>query len=66
MTCKRVTGDHGPSRADHTQILPGSVPAGTPVASKMDVDLPYRVVSVADLSGEITLLSIRLLLSSLR
>jgi WD40 repeat protein len=31
----------------------------------MDVDLPYRVVSVADLSGEITSLSIKLLLSSL-
>ena len=31
----------------------------------MDVDLPYRVVSVADLSGEIDSLSIKLSLSSL-
>jgi hypothetical protein len=35
------------------------------MASEMDVDLPYRVVSVAELSGEITLLSVSVDISTL-
>ena len=34
-------------------------------SAKMDVDLPYRVESVAELSGEITLLSVSIELSIL-